>query len=189
MLLGSKQDTDIKEAIDFFVSAFEFGVQNSMMGVRYCTRTRTRTRTCTCTRTRTCTTLPQSELPLTARAAVSGLIPDPEPQVTPLHLWSSINPVTMNMSPVPNSNCGLLLSHHHILPPVPHHCGFIPCSMQHCARVRPVRLVYILPKPVWTVRLVRPMIPMSEPVKKLLQKRSLKMIQTSKVQKDQNLKK
>ena len=56
---------------------------------------------------------------------------------------------------------------------------------QHCARVRPVRLVYILPKPVWTVRLVRPMIPVSEPVKKLLQKRPLKMIQTSKVLKNQ----
>ena len=34
MLLGSKQSTDILEAIDFFVSAFEFGVQNSMLGVR-----------------------------------------------------------------------------------------------------------------------------------------------------------
>ena len=34
----------------------------------------------------------------------------------------------------------------------------------------------ILPKPVWTVRLVRPMIPMSEPVEKLLQKRSQRII-------------
>lgn len=34
MLLGSKQSTDILEAIDFFVSAFEFGVQGSMLGVR-----------------------------------------------------------------------------------------------------------------------------------------------------------
>ena len=34
MLLGSKQSTDILEAIDFFVSALEFGVQNSMLGVR-----------------------------------------------------------------------------------------------------------------------------------------------------------
>merc|ERR1719458_1782467 len=34
MLLGSKQSTEILEAIDFFVSAFEFGVQNSMLGVR-----------------------------------------------------------------------------------------------------------------------------------------------------------
>jgi len=33
-LLGSKQSTDILEAIDFFVSAFEFGVLNAMMGVR-----------------------------------------------------------------------------------------------------------------------------------------------------------
>jgi len=33
-LLGSKQSTDILEAIDFFVSAFEFGVLNSMIGVR-----------------------------------------------------------------------------------------------------------------------------------------------------------
>jgi condensin complex subunit 1 len=34
MLLGSKQSTDILEGIDFFVSAFEFGVQNAMLGVR-----------------------------------------------------------------------------------------------------------------------------------------------------------
>merc|ERR1719495_86920 len=33
-LLGSKQSTDILEAIDFFVSAFEFGVLNAMIGVR-----------------------------------------------------------------------------------------------------------------------------------------------------------
>ena len=33
-LLGSKQSTDILEGIDFFVSAFEFGVLNSMIGVR-----------------------------------------------------------------------------------------------------------------------------------------------------------
>jgi len=33
-LLGSKQSTDILEAIDFFVSAFEFGVLNAMLGVR-----------------------------------------------------------------------------------------------------------------------------------------------------------
>jgi len=33
-LLGSKQNTDILEAIEFFVSAFEFGVLNAMLGVR-----------------------------------------------------------------------------------------------------------------------------------------------------------
>ena len=33
-LLGSKQNTDILEAIDFFVSAFEFGLVNAMLGVR-----------------------------------------------------------------------------------------------------------------------------------------------------------
>ena len=33
-LLGSKQSTDILEAIEFFVSAFEFGVLNAMIGVR-----------------------------------------------------------------------------------------------------------------------------------------------------------
>ncbi|CAB4059470.1 YCS4 [Lepeophtheirus salmonis] len=33
-LLGSKQSTDILEAIDFFVTAFEFGILNAMMGVR-----------------------------------------------------------------------------------------------------------------------------------------------------------
>jgi len=33
-LLGSKQETDILEGIDFFVSAFEFGVLNAMIGVR-----------------------------------------------------------------------------------------------------------------------------------------------------------
>lgn len=33
-LLGSKQATDILEAIDFFVSAFEFGLVNAMIGVR-----------------------------------------------------------------------------------------------------------------------------------------------------------
>ena len=34
MLLGSKQITDVQEAITFFVSAFEFGLLNAMMGVR-----------------------------------------------------------------------------------------------------------------------------------------------------------
>ena len=33
-LLGSKQSSDILEAIEFFVSAFEFGLLNAMMGVR-----------------------------------------------------------------------------------------------------------------------------------------------------------
>ena len=33
-LLGSKHTTDILEAIDFFVSAFEFGLINAMLGVR-----------------------------------------------------------------------------------------------------------------------------------------------------------
>ena len=33
-LLGSKQSTDILEAIEFFVSAFEFGLLNAMIGVR-----------------------------------------------------------------------------------------------------------------------------------------------------------
>ena len=33
-LLCSKQSTDILEAIEFFVSAFEFGVLNAMLGVR-----------------------------------------------------------------------------------------------------------------------------------------------------------
>ena len=34
LLLGSKHTTDILEAVNFFVSAFEFGVLNAMMGVR-----------------------------------------------------------------------------------------------------------------------------------------------------------
>ena len=34
LLLGSKQVSDVLEAINFFVSAFEFGVLNAMMGVR-----------------------------------------------------------------------------------------------------------------------------------------------------------
>jgi len=34
MLLGSKQSTDILEAIEFFVRAFEFGLINAMLGVR-----------------------------------------------------------------------------------------------------------------------------------------------------------
>ena len=33
-LLGSKQVTDVLEAIQFFVSAWEFGVLNAMIGVR-----------------------------------------------------------------------------------------------------------------------------------------------------------
>ena len=33
-LLGSKQSSDVQEAINFFVSAFEFGLLNAMMGVR-----------------------------------------------------------------------------------------------------------------------------------------------------------
>ena len=33
-LLGSKQSSDILEAIEFFVSAFEFGLLNAMIGVR-----------------------------------------------------------------------------------------------------------------------------------------------------------
>ena len=33
-LLGSKQVTDVLEAINFFVSAWEFGVLNAMIGVR-----------------------------------------------------------------------------------------------------------------------------------------------------------
>lgn len=33
-LLGSKQISDVQEAINFFVTAFEFGLMNAMMGVR-----------------------------------------------------------------------------------------------------------------------------------------------------------
>ena len=33
-LLGSKQISDVQEAINFFVAAFEFGLLNAMMGVR-----------------------------------------------------------------------------------------------------------------------------------------------------------
>ncbi len=33
-LLGSKSTTDVLEAIEFFVTAFEFGVGNAMMGIR-----------------------------------------------------------------------------------------------------------------------------------------------------------
>ena len=33
-LLGSKQSSDVQEAINFFVSAFEFGLLNAMLGVR-----------------------------------------------------------------------------------------------------------------------------------------------------------
>merc|ERR1712223_292510 len=33
-LLGSKQSSDVQEAINFFVSAFEFGLRDAMMGVR-----------------------------------------------------------------------------------------------------------------------------------------------------------
>ena len=34
LLLGSKQISDVQEAINFFVSAFEFGLLNAMIGVR-----------------------------------------------------------------------------------------------------------------------------------------------------------
>ena len=33
-LLGSKNISDVLESIDFFVTGFEFGVNNSMLGVR-----------------------------------------------------------------------------------------------------------------------------------------------------------
>ena len=33
-LLGSKTPSDVMEAIEFFVTAYEFGVSNSMEGVR-----------------------------------------------------------------------------------------------------------------------------------------------------------
>lgn len=33
-LLGSKNVTDILEAIDFFVTGFEFGLSNAMLGIR-----------------------------------------------------------------------------------------------------------------------------------------------------------
>ena len=33
-LLGSKNTTDVLEAVDFFVASFEFGVADAMLGVR-----------------------------------------------------------------------------------------------------------------------------------------------------------
>ena len=33
-LLGSQNTTDVMEAIEFFVTSFEFGVANAMMGIR-----------------------------------------------------------------------------------------------------------------------------------------------------------